>query len=371
MDKPTIAITSGEPGGIGPELMAFINAQDYPARLVILGDEALIRQRAQAIGRPIQLQRYQPGQQAPEYGLEIKHIGLRSEASAGQLNAENAAYVLELLDDACKGCLSGEYQAMVTAPIQKDIINVAGIPFSGHTEYLADLCGIEKPVMLLATDDLRVALATTHLALREVADAINTKELERIIRIMANDLHKRFALNNPHIKVCGLNPHAGENGYLGREEIDIIIPLITRLQLLAVDALLAGLLSTLHQVRQGDVAQEGEDFVAELIPQGVGEAALPVAAVLTAPAASELHPLVHRADDVGDGNVLGRLAQVVAAAGAANPSDQLFAAQGREQLFQIGQRDALIDRDIGQCHGTFAGVQRQVQHRRHGISTFG
>jgi 4-hydroxythreonine-4-phosphate dehydrogenase len=229
-NKPIIAITSGEPAGIGPELMASIHATDFDAQLVVIGDENLIRARAATINLPIELQTYVPGCETPVGVMQIKHIPLNQPAIAGKLDVANAAYVLKTLDDACHGCLNGEYQAMVTAPIQKDIINRASIPFSGHTEYLAELCAAPKPVMMLATDTLRVALATTHLPLRDVADAINAQELESIIRIIDHDLRSRFGLDRPHIKVCGLNPHAGENGYLGREEIDIIIPLIHKMQ---------------------------------------------------------------------------------------------------------------------------------------------
>jgi 4-hydroxythreonine-4-phosphate dehydrogenase len=228
--KPIIAITSGDPAGIGPELMASINANEFNARLVVIGDENLIRTRATAIGKSIHLQSFNPGIEIPNGVLEIKHIPLHKSAIAGKLDVTNAAYVLETLDDACLGCMSHQYHAMVTAPIQKDIINIAGIPFSGHTEYLAELCKASKPVMMLATDHLRVALATTHLPLRDVADAINADELESIINIIHHDLKSRFGLTSPHIKVCGLNPHAGENGYLGREEIEIIIPLIKKMQ---------------------------------------------------------------------------------------------------------------------------------------------
>jgi 4-hydroxythreonine-4-phosphate dehydrogenase len=228
--KSIIAITSGEPAGIGPELMASIRAHEFDARLVVLGDENLIRARAESIGRSIHLQPFNPDKVVPNGVLEIKHIPLHKPAVSGKLDTENAAYVLETLDDACHGCLNNVYHAMVTAPIQKDIINLAGIPFSGHTEYLAELCKAAKPVMMLATDTLRVALATTHLPLRDVADAINADELESIINIIHHDLTSRFGLTNPHIKVCGLNPHAGESGYLGREEIEIIIPVIKKMQ---------------------------------------------------------------------------------------------------------------------------------------------
>lgn len=227
---PIIAITSGEPAGIGPELIASIDPLHYAARLVVIGDEALIRARASATGRSLKLVDYHPDNSPAPDCLEIIHQPLITQSIAGQLNTENARYVLSLLDTACQGCLQGEFSAMVTAPVQKDIINQAGIAFSGHTEYLAELCHADKPVMLLATETLRVALATTHLPLSQVPGAINAAELRQIIQILHDDLSSKFALNKPHIKVCGLNPHAGENGYLGREEIDIITPVILLMQ---------------------------------------------------------------------------------------------------------------------------------------------
>ena len=229
-DRPRIAITSGEPAGIGPELMAAIDPRRFAARLVIIGDETLIRARAQLINKKIRLHTYDSQPRAADTDMEILHVPLTTASQPGQLDSTNAGYVLALLDRAAAGCLDGEFDAMVTAPIQKDIINQGGIPFSGHTEYLADRCGVEKPVMLLHTGSLRVALATTHLPLSEVPRAINQPLLQQIIRILDHDLRSRFAIECPHIKVCGLNPHAGENGYLGREEIDIINPLIQRLQ---------------------------------------------------------------------------------------------------------------------------------------------
>ncbi|MCP4077280.1 MAG: 4-hydroxythreonine-4-phosphate dehydrogenase PdxA [Gammaproteobacteria bacterium] len=224
--EPTIVITSGEPAGIGPELIAFINSTDFAARLVIIGDEDLLLLRAKQISKPLNLRPYQQHNKPEANTLEVINVPLYSAAKAGELDVKNSNYVLKLLDIACKGCLNGEFDAMVTAPLQKDIINRAGIPFTGHTEYLAGLCDSPKPVMLLATDSLRVALATTHLPLSQVPAAINAQELSQIIQILHHDLSTRFAIDNPHIKVCGLNPHAGENGYLGNEEIDIIIPVI-------------------------------------------------------------------------------------------------------------------------------------------------
>ncbi len=213
-NTPTIVITSGDPAGIGPELLSSIDSSKFNAKIIILGDRDLIKSRNTHL----------------DSSLEIRHIPIRDSVVAGQLNVKNASYVLELLDTACHGCLNNEFDAMVTAPIQKDIINQAGLSFSGHTEYLAAICKAPKPVMLLATDTLRVALATTHLPLSEIPAAINSDLLQQIISILDIDLRAKFALSNPHIKVCGLNPHAGENGYLGTEEIEIINPLIEKMK---------------------------------------------------------------------------------------------------------------------------------------------
>ena len=228
--EPTIAITSGEPAGIGPELIAFINSTHFAARLVIIGDEDLLLSRARQINKPLKFRPYHQHNKPEANTLEVINVALHSAAVAGKLDTKNATHVLKILDIACNGCLSGEFDAMVTAPLQKDIINQAGIPFTGHTEYLAELCESSKPVMLLATESLRVALATTHLPLSQVPAAINAQELSQIIQILHHDLSTKFAIDNPHIKVCGLNPHAGENGYLGHEEIDIIIPVINNMK---------------------------------------------------------------------------------------------------------------------------------------------
>ena len=229
--KPCIAITSGEPAGIGPDIIAQIASSNFNARLVIIGDRDLIEQRAIQIGFTHQYLDYQPVRQDSDPDiLEVIHIPLAASCESGKLDKLNADYVLKTLERACKGCLSDEFSAMVTAPVQKDIINQAGIPFSGHTEYLAEICRTNKPVMLLASGDLRVALATIHMPLRQVPDAINAELIIEITEIVDHDLRSRFGLNNPHIKVCGLNPHAGENGYLGHEEIESIIPAIEALQ---------------------------------------------------------------------------------------------------------------------------------------------
>jgi 4-hydroxythreonine-4-phosphate dehydrogenase len=229
--KPCIAITSGEPAGIGPDIIARIKTHNFDARLVIIGDQTLIKKRATQQGSTQQYINYNARQNNTDVDLlEILHIPLGAHCKAGKLNTLNASYVLKTLERACTGCLSGEFDAMVTAPVQKDIINEAGIPFSGHTEYLANICGVKKPVMLLATDNLRVALATIHMPLREVPDTITAALIIEISEIIDHDLRSRFGLDNPHIKICGLNPHAGENGYLGHEELESIIPAIETLQ---------------------------------------------------------------------------------------------------------------------------------------------
>ncbi len=229
---PRILITPGEPAGIGPELCVQIAQQDHTAELIAVADPELLRERANRLGLPLRLNpvyahtdthRQQAG------ALGILPVPLRRPAEPGRLDTGNAAYVLETLKSACDGCLSGEYQALVTGPVHKGVINDAGIAFSGHTELLAERCQA-APVMMLATPGLRVALATTHLPLASVSDAITPEGLERVIRILDHDLRERFHIPEPRVIVCGLNPHAGEGGHLGREELEIIEPLLERLR---------------------------------------------------------------------------------------------------------------------------------------------
>lgn len=212
-DLPRIVITSGEPAGVGPELCAQLTAADLPpCKITCLVDRQLMLDRAPAGSR---LER-----------LEIRHRPLAAPSKPGELDLCNAPYVVGLLDAALEGVRSGEFDAMVTAPVQKSVIAESGTPFSGHTEYLAERCGTPKPVMMLVADQLRVALATTHLPLRRVPDAITTPLVLDILRIMDHDLRNAFGIPKPRIAVCGLNPHAGENGLLGDEEIRHIIPAI-------------------------------------------------------------------------------------------------------------------------------------------------
>ena len=214
---PVIAVTSGEPAGIGPDICLALAARPLAARVVVLGDRELIAARAAQLGHPAA-------------ALEILHVPLRSACTAGRLEKANAPYVLALLDRALAGCRGGEFAAMVTAPVHKGIINDAGVKFSGHTEYLAEQTGTARVVMMLAGAGLRVALATTHLPLRAVPEAITPVELETTLRILHADLRGKFGIARPRILVAGLNPHAGEGGHLGREEIEVIAPVLERLR---------------------------------------------------------------------------------------------------------------------------------------------
>ena len=227
-----LAISAGEPAGIGPDLCLQLAQQTLPYPFVILSDKQLLQQRAVQMGLSVTLHDYAPADifPLPPGHLRVLHIPVTSTVVAGQLNPANSTHVLALLQRAVEGCLKGEFAAMVTAPVHKGVINDAGIPFTGHTEYLAELTGTPWVVMMLAGGGMRVALATTHLPLREVADAISGELLEKILNILQHDLQNRFGIAHPHILVAGLNPHAGEGGYLGREEIDIIIPVLNKLR---------------------------------------------------------------------------------------------------------------------------------------------
>ncbi len=229
--QPLLIITSGEPAGIGPDLVTCINPGDFRARLVLLGDRELLEKRAKLLKSSINFTPFKPqANKLPSNSLEVIHMPLARPCQAGMLDQANAEYVLDMLTRATKGCLQNEFDGMVTAPIQKDIINQAGTQFSGHTEFLANICGAEKPLMLLTAGTLRVALVTTHLPLRNVAEAITSNAIQQIVEILHHDLKLKYGFSRPHIKVCGLNPHAGESGYLGTEEIDIINPAIKQLK---------------------------------------------------------------------------------------------------------------------------------------------
>ncbi|GAB5605167.1 4-hydroxythreonine-4-phosphate dehydrogenase PdxA [Sideroxyarcus sp. TK5] len=227
MGAPLI-VTSGEPAGIGPDLC--LQLTQGAQSLVVIADRELLRQRAAQLGLSVHLHDYRPGQPLRQDGLNILHVPLHSPVHAGRLDVANAGYVLEMLRRAAQGCLSGEFAGMVTAPVHKGVINDAGIPFTGHTEFLAEVTHTPLVVMMLAGGGMRVALATTHLPLRQVADAITRPLLEDILRILQRDLQRRFGLPRPRILVAGLNPHAGEGGHLGREEIEVMIPVLDKLR---------------------------------------------------------------------------------------------------------------------------------------------
>lgn len=228
-----IALTPGEPAGIGPDLVVTLAQTSQAHEIVAIADPQLLQARAALLGLPLRL-RVIDCADTPRPSaageLAVLPVHLNKSAEPGKLNVENAAYILRTLDVAINGCLAGDFAALVTGPVQKSVINDAGIPFSGHTEYLAEKTHTAKVVMMLATDGLRVALATTHLPLKDVAAAITRQELIQVTEILQRDLQVQFGIAQPRILVCGLNPHAGEGGHLGREEIDVIEPVLEQLR---------------------------------------------------------------------------------------------------------------------------------------------
>jgi 4-hydroxythreonine-4-phosphate dehydrogenase len=227
-----ILYTPGEPAGIGPDLILSLDPIPPDLELVVVADPQLLWERAARLGRTLELATFSPDV-PPSPGragqVKVLPVPLAQPVEAGRLNSANGAYVLETLGIAVDRCLAGEFHALVTGPVHKGIINESGVPFTGHTEFLAERTGGD-PVMVLATEGLRVALATTHLPLREVADAITPDGLKRVLRVLDGDLRRRFGIARPRILVCGLNPHAGEGGHLGREEIEVIEPTLEALR---------------------------------------------------------------------------------------------------------------------------------------------
>ena len=235
---PRLVLTTGEPAGIGPDLCIALASRAWPAQLVVAGNSELLAQRAGLLGADLHLERYdQRAAPAPHQPGRVLVLDcpLAAPVRCGELNVANAGYVLALLDAAVAGCLAGDFDAMVTAPVQKSVIADAGIPFSGHTEYLAAKTGGALPVMLLASAAMRVALLTTHLPLADVPRVVTRELIDQVVRIIDRDLRNRFGIERPRILVCGLNPHAGESGHLGREEIEIIEPAIRQLAAAALD----------------------------------------------------------------------------------------------------------------------------------------
>ncbi|MDF2181434.1 4-hydroxythreonine-4-phosphate dehydrogenase PdxA [Neptuniibacter sp. CAU 1671] len=233
MSPRRLAITAGEPAGIGPDLCVQIAQQGHAQELIVVADPDLLTERAHELRLPLQLKHYcaeQKPQPTAPGTLTVCPVKLQVPARPGKLDTANAAYVLETLTRATEGCLSQEFDAMITAPVHKGVINDAGFAFTGHTEFLEQLTQSKKVVMMLATTELRVALVTTHLPLKEVAEAITPTLLTEIIEVLDRDLKQSFGLQTPHILVAGLNPHAGEGGHLGREELEIIEPTLDALR---------------------------------------------------------------------------------------------------------------------------------------------
>jgi len=216
-----IAITLGEPSGISVELITKIAMLGQLENCVVIGDQNLIQQNIDQFNLPLTV-----NSNDSKNNIDCYHIATKQPVQLGHLNADNSQYVLDLLDTAAKGCMNGHYSAMVTCPLHKGIINDSGLNFTGHTEYLAGLSDTKNVVMMLLNEHMRVALATTHIPLKDVASHITEQSLTTSLDIVIKDMQLKFGINSPKIAVCGLNPHAGEDGYLGMEEIDTINPVI-------------------------------------------------------------------------------------------------------------------------------------------------
>jgi 4-hydroxythreonine-4-phosphate dehydrogenase len=230
VEPAPLVITPGEPAGIGPDLVITLAQRPRSSRWVVVADADLVEARARALGLPLRIDTRVDDATRAAGALTVQHVPLEVPAHAGTLTVANATYVLRTLEIATDGCLAGRFRALVTGPVQKSVINDAGIPFSGHTEFLCERAGVEDVLMLLVAGDLRVALATTHLPLRAVADAITRPLLERRLGLLLSGLRERFRIAAPRVLVAGLNPHAGEGGHLGREEIEVIAPVCDALR---------------------------------------------------------------------------------------------------------------------------------------------
>ncbi|HXS90387.1 MAG TPA: 4-hydroxythreonine-4-phosphate dehydrogenase PdxA [Steroidobacteraceae bacterium] len=258
MPPPRLILTCGEPAGIGPDLCIDIAGRAWPCELIVAGDTEVLQARAQQLRRPLSFLPYKPDDVPAEHRagtLRVLHVPVAAPVRPGHLDRANARHVLQLLDRAIDGCMAGEFAAMVTAPVQKSVIIDAGNKFSGHTEYLAERTGGAHPVMMLTSGSLRVALATTHLPLKNVSAAITDELLQTVLRIVDHDLRTRFAIPAPRIIVCGLNPHAGESGHLGREEIEVIAPALDALRrtgLHLIGPVPADTAFTTHMLKQAD-----------------------------------------------------------------------------------------------------------------------
>lgn len=222
---PRIVLTLGEPAGVGPDIAVRLAHQDLPCRLAVIGDPELLSGRAEQLGLALNLHDWREQPNAPGE-LSLVPEKMPQPAAAGVLDQNNVPHVLKCLDRAVDGCTRGDFDAMVTGPVHKGIINAAGVAFSGHTEYIAERTGVRLPVMMLVTHKLRVALVTTHVPLRAVPKLITKRRIAQVLQVLIDDLQQKFGVAEPRIAICGLNPHAGEEGYLGREEIDVIAPVV-------------------------------------------------------------------------------------------------------------------------------------------------
>ena len=225
-----MVVTAGEPAGIGPELCLSLAHTDWASQLVIIADSDMLAERAETLGINVRIREYDASEKGTAGELRILSQHLESPAVCGELNAANSRVLLKGLERAVSGCVSGEFSALITAPLQKSVINDAGVNFTGHTEFLAELTATPMPVMLLVAGELRVALASTHLPLSEVPGYVTRDRLVEVLTILQRDLTGKFGIANPRILVCGLNPHAGEGGHLGTEDEDVIAPAIATCQ---------------------------------------------------------------------------------------------------------------------------------------------
>ncbi|MEX5442511.1 4-hydroxythreonine-4-phosphate dehydrogenase PdxA [Acinetobacter schindleri] len=271
-------VTSGEPAGIGPDICLSLANRVDERPIVVLADLEMLGQRAQQLNLAIELIEYKGQESSSEEGqLYVEHVPLKQQVILGELNSHNAAYVLEQLRRSADYAMTGKSVGVATAPVQKSVINDAGIHFSGHTEYYQEFAGVARVVMMLATKTLRVALATTHLPLRAVADAITPERLHQVINILIHDLQSKFKIEQPKILVCGLNPHAGEGGYLGMEEIDVINPVLETYRAQGINmslSLPADTLFTPENLKDADavLAMYHDQGLPVLKSQGFGEA---------------------------------------------------------------------------------------------------
>ncbi len=240
-DKPIpFIVTSGEPSGIGPDIVLSLAMTTKSEQFVVFGNIDMLKSRAEVLGMNINIVPYKVGSElnhTESNSLLVKDFELSETVIPGQLNKENSVYVLEMIKEATLGCLSGQYKGLITAPVHKHIINENGIEFSGHTEYIAELCNSKNPVMTFISDTMKMALATTHVPLKKISRLITTDLLVDICRILHLDLERFFDLKSPKIGILGLNPHAGENGILGDEEINTILPAIKIIQNEGINAI--------------------------------------------------------------------------------------------------------------------------------------